>query len=59
MSDKEGVVLGLTELAKMALQMYFAQMAMAGQTPEQIEATFQTERAKFAERSPDKLNPPA
>jgi hypothetical protein len=51
------VVTGLAEIAKITLQIYFAQMALAGQTPEQIEAMYQAERAKFIERAPEKLNP--
>jgi len=50
-------IIALTEVAKLLLQAYFTQMAMAGQTPEQAEALFQEVKKQFDPRSPDKLNP--
>ena len=51
------VVIGLSlaELAKFALQMYFAQLAMAGKTAEEMDAMYKATKEQFFDRHPSKL----
>lgn len=49
------VITGFFELAKLGLQAYFQYMRVAGKTDEEIEATYQAERAAFQARPPDQL----
>lgn len=48
------VVAGI-ELAKMALQIYFRAMEMAGKSSEEMEILYQSERAYFVEHQPSTL----
>jgi len=48
------VVAGI-ELAKLALQLYFRAMEMAGKTDEEMEILYQNERAYFVENQPSTL----
>jgi hypothetical protein len=47
--------MGYVELAKLALQIFFALVQKANLTPEQIEAEFLNERAKFNQNKPADL----
>ena len=48
------IVAGI-ELAKLALQLYFRAMEMAGKTAEEMEILYQNERAYFVEHHPSTL----
>lgn len=55
-SDNIGVaVVAGIELAKLALQLYFRAMEMAGKTAEEIEILYQSERAYFMVNTPATL----
>ena len=43
------------ELAKLALMIFFMVMQQANQTPEEQEAFYQAEKAKFKENKPEDL----
>ncbi len=45
----------LVEAAKGTLQFFFTSMSMAGQTPEQIEAAYASEKEKFNANKPELL----
>ena len=48
--------IAIAELAKITLQIYFAQMAIANKTEEEIDLIFQEQREQFFLRNPSKLN---
>jgi len=45
----------IMEGAKLALQVYFLNMRLAGKTVEEIEAVFDVEKAKFDKNRPEYL----
>ena len=47
--------LSLAELAKIALQIYFAQLSMAGKTSEEMDKLYNDTKAQFFARYPGKL----
>lgn len=51
MDSKQMVI----ESAKLALQLYFAGMRMAGKTAEQIDAMYNSQYQQFVQNDPDKL----
>lgn len=50
-----GAILVGVELAKLALQIYFRSLEMAGKTPEEMEVIFQAEKMYFLEHPPSSL----
>lgn len=49
------ILASAAELAKLALQSYFQYARMSGMTPEQIEETYVSEKARFQSNAPDTL----
>ena len=47
--------LSLAELAKIALQIYFAQLAMAGKSQEEMDVMYREAKDQFFARHPSKL----
>ena len=55
-SDSVGVaIVAGVELAKLALQLYFRAMEMAGKSAEEMEALYQSERTYFVANQPSTL----
>jgi len=52
---KEIIILRLIELAIALLQGFFTLMAIAGKTPEEQEALYASEKAKFEANKPELL----
>ncbi len=49
------IIASAAELAKLALQSYFQYARMSGMTEEEIQATYESEKARFISNAPDTL----
>ena len=49
------IIASAAELAKLALQIYFQYARMSGMTEEEIQATYESEKARFISNAPDTL----
>lgn len=47
----------IVELAKLSLQLYFAHMALAGKTDEEVAEFYEEQKTSFKLRNPSELNP--
>jgi hypothetical protein len=52
------IVAAASELGKLALQSYFQYARMSGMTPEEIDAAYTSEKARFESNAPDTLPEP-
>jgi len=55
MSIDPTVVIGIIELGKLGLSMYFEAMKQAGKSDEEMEELYKSERAKFYANRPETL----
>jgi hypothetical protein len=52
------IVAAASELAKISLQGYFQYARMSGMTPEEIDAAYTSEKARFEKNAPSTLPEP-